>query len=295
MEEKHFGPVWFIPGKNKGRYPYCHSIYIEGSGILIDPSSDRKRLLELRKNPGVNEVWLSHWHEDHIMHLDLFDDLPLSISEFDATPLSDLELFMDAYGLGDEPFRDYWRPVLKEEFNFHSRKPTKILKKGNSIDLGTVSVDIIHTPGHTPGHMSFFFRGPNVLTIGDYDLGPFGPWYGDVESDIDKTIDSVERLRKIPASVWIASHNEGIFETDPKELWDQYLHVIDQREKKLVDFLKIPRTIEDIIKARFVYKKHREPLGFYEVGERGIMGKHLKRLILNGQVAEESDRFYKIS
>jgi len=44
MEEKHFGPVWFIPGENKGKYPFCHSVYIEGECILIDPASDRNRL-----------------------------------------------------------------------------------------------------------------------------------------------------------------------------------------------------------------------------------------------------------
>jgi glyoxylase-like metal-dependent hydrolase (beta-lactamase superfamily II) len=80
MEEKHFGPVWFIPGENKGKYPFCHSVYIEGECILIDPASDRNRLEKLRATAGVKSVWLSHWHEDHFMHLDLFDDLPLWIS-----------------------------------------------------------------------------------------------------------------------------------------------------------------------------------------------------------------------
>jgi glyoxylase-like metal-dependent hydrolase (beta-lactamase superfamily II) len=75
-EERHFGPVWFIPGENRGRYPFCHSIYIEGARVLIDPASDRERLVQLRENPGVETVWLSHWHEDHFMHLDLFDGLP---------------------------------------------------------------------------------------------------------------------------------------------------------------------------------------------------------------------------
>ena len=77
MKEMRFGPVRFIPGENKGRYPFCHSVYIEEEGILIDPSSDRKRLERLRAEEGVKAVWLSHWHEDHFMHLDLFDDLPL--------------------------------------------------------------------------------------------------------------------------------------------------------------------------------------------------------------------------
>ena len=98
MKERDFGPVRFIPGENQGRYPFCHSIYLKGPGVLIDPASDREKLLKLKKNSSVKEVWLSHWHEDHLMHLDLFDDLPLCISEPDAAPLSDLDLFMDAMG-----------------------------------------------------------------------------------------------------------------------------------------------------------------------------------------------------
>ena len=48
MQERCFGPVRFIPGENHGKYPFCHSVYIEGAGILIDPASDRERLKRLR-------------------------------------------------------------------------------------------------------------------------------------------------------------------------------------------------------------------------------------------------------
>jgi L-ascorbate metabolism protein UlaG (beta-lactamase superfamily) len=46
---------------------------MEGAGILIDPSSDRKKLKGLRKESEVKAVWLSHWHEDHFMqkHLEI--------------------------------------------------------------------------------------------------------------------------------------------------------------------------------------------------------------------------------
>jgi len=98
MKERCFGPIRFIPGENRGKYPFCHSLYIDGAGILIDPASDRDRLKGLRKDDGVRQVWLSHWHEDHFMHLDLFEDLPLLISEQDAPQLSDVELFLDGYG-----------------------------------------------------------------------------------------------------------------------------------------------------------------------------------------------------
>jgi len=44
MKARCFGPIRFIPGENRGKYPFCHSLYIDGVGILIDPASDRDRL-----------------------------------------------------------------------------------------------------------------------------------------------------------------------------------------------------------------------------------------------------------
>ncbi|MBW1703452.1 MAG: MBL fold metallo-hydrolase, partial [Deltaproteobacteria bacterium] len=268
-DEKHFGPVWFIPGENHGKYPYCHSIYIEGAGVLIDPASDRKRLVQLRQNPGVKSVWLSHWHEDHFMHLDLFDDLPLCISEPDAPPLSDLELFMDSYGI-DDISRDYWRSLFKEQFHFQPRKPMRFLQGGEIIHFDTVTVEAISTPGHTPGHLSFFFKGPEVLFMGDYDLTSFGPWYGDVGSSIEETIASVKRLRNITARVRVTSHETGVFEEEPGKIWDQYLDVINKREEKLINLLDEPHTLEDIVGAWIVYGK--EASGKTYESRRGCHG-----------------------
>ena len=293
MEEKHFGPVWFIPGENHGKYPYCHSIYIEGAGVLIDPSSDRKRLIDLRDNPGVKSVWLSHWHEDHFMHLDLFDDLPLCISEADAPPLSDLEILMDAYGM-DEDTRNHWRPIFENQFHFRPRKASRFLKGGEVIDLGTLRVEVISTPGHTPGHVAFFFKEPEVLFMGDYDLTKFGPWYGDVDSSIEETITSVERLRNIPAKVQITSHETGVFEQEPGEIWDQYLDVINEREEKLLKLLEGPHTLEDIVEAWIVYRRPREPRTFFEFGERALMKKHLEKLMNQDVVGVEDGKYYKL-
>jgi len=294
MDEKHFGCVWFIPGENQGKYPYCHSIYIEGPAVLIDPGSNRKRLLELRDNPGVKSVWLSHWHEDHLMHLDLFDDLPLSISKPDAPPLSDLDLFLDAYGMDEQDDRRYWRSLLKKEFHFRPRHPGSFLVHKSLIDLGPVSVEVISTPGHTPGHASFFFREPEILFLGDYDLSGFGPWYGDVHSSIEDTIRSVKLLRKIPAKKWIASHETGIFEKAPGELWDQYLNVIFEREKKLLDLLKKPQSLENIVDAWIIYGKPREPKAFFEFGERVLVKKHLEKLLTQRLVATEDDKYCRL-
>jgi len=290
MQETHFGPIWFIPGENHGKYPFCHSLYIEGAGILIDPASNRKRLKELKKEPGVKEVWLSHWHEDHFMHLDLFDDLPFCIMEEDAYPLSDLEIFMNSYGV-DDKFKKDWRPLFHEIFHFRPRKPSRFLKHGESIDLGSVSVEVIHAPGHTPGHMALLFNNPDLLFLADYDLTSFGPWYGDTNSSIEKTITSVKTLRHIPASTWITSHEQGIFEEAPEELWEDYLNVIDIREEKLLECIKTPKTIVQIVAASIVYGKPREPRYFFEFGEKSHMRKHLEKLINENKVAKDNNHY----
>jgi glyoxylase-like metal-dependent hydrolase (beta-lactamase superfamily II) len=291
MEEKHFGPIWFIPGEQGGRYPFCHSVYIEGAGLLIDPASDRERLIQLRNDPGVKGVWLSHWHEDHLMHLDLFDNLPLWISEPDAPPLTDLESFMDAYGMDQADERAFFREIMVKDFHFQSRRPTGFLQEGTENLMDGLTIEVISTPGHTPGHTAFFFKEQGVLFMGDYDLTKFGPWYGDAESSIEETIASVRRLRNIPAKVWIAGHEAGLFEADPNELWERYLDVIALREGKLLEFLRQPRTLEDIVEAWIIYGRPREPKAFFAFGERGHMKKHLEKLMREGIVRREGERY----
>jgi len=283
MEERSFGPIRFLPGENRGRYPFCHSLYIEGAGVLIDPASDRERLIRLRAEEDVKMVWLSHWHEDHFMHLDLFDDLPLWISPRDAPPLADLRILLDWYGLNDQE-RTVWEPLLREQFHYRPRKPAHYLMDGETIRLGDLSVDVIATPGHTPGHLAFLFREPSVLFAGDYDLTRFGPWYGDLFSDIDATRASLIRLSGIRVHIVLTGHETGVFEDPPEELWRQYGSVIAEREKKLLALLEQPRTLEEIVAACIIYGRPREPRAFFAFGERVHMIKHLEHLQKRGMV-----------
>jgi glyoxylase-like metal-dependent hydrolase (beta-lactamase superfamily II) len=294
-EERRFGPLVFIPGANEGRYPFCHSVFVEGAGVLIDPGSDRSRLMTLRDDPGVREVWLTHWHEDHLMHLDLFEDVPLRVSEREVEPLSDLDKFLDWYGLDDPAHRAWWKEALKTQFHYRPRAPAGVFHGEEIITLDSLTVEVIPTPGHTPGHLAFFFREPAVLFLGDYDLTRFGPWYGDRDSSIEDTIASVQYLRTRPARVWLTGHEQGVFETEPGELWDRYLNVIAERESKLLAFLSQPRTLEEIVGQWIVYRKPREPKGFFEFGERALMGKHLERLTARGEVRLAAGKYVRVA
>lgn len=291
MQERKFGPIRFIPGKNRGKYPYCHSVYIEDAGILIDPASDRERLIQLEAKKMVREIWLSHWHEDHFMHLDLFEDIPLYISEEDAPQLSDVELFLDGYGIEKKDQRQAWRKIATTQFNYRPRIPAGFLNERQQTIGNDLTVEIIPTPGHTPGHLCFFFKEPGVLFLGDYDLTPFGPWYGDRDSSIPDTIASIKRLKSIPAKTWLTCHETGIFEEDPGDLWDRFLAVIDYRQNRLLDFLSEPRTMAEIIDRWIVYGRPREPLEFYTLTEGMIMQKHLDLLISKSIVIKEGEQY----
>jgi len=289
---RRFGPVQFVPGPRRGKYPYCHSLYVEGDRrVLIDPGSDRARIQELATDPGIDEVWLFHYHEDHLMHLDLFEDRELRISSLDAPPLGSTEAFLDAYGMQEAGIRQLFEILLVQQFNFRPRPSVRTFAGDEVIDLGGVSVEVLATPGHTAGHCAFFFREPEVLFLGDYDLTAFGPWYGDVGSDIDATVASVQRLREVPARVWVSCHETGLFESDPGPLWDEFLAVIASRDERLLHLLREPKTMSDIVEARIVYRIPREPRVFFDFGERALMGKHLERLIAQGLVVRDGEAF----
>jgi glyoxylase-like metal-dependent hydrolase (beta-lactamase superfamily II) len=171
----------------------------------------------------------------------LFADRPLAVSEGDAPAITNIERLLDSYGVEGNN-RKYWRNYILENFNYQPMSVSRFLRPGEVINLGNVTVDVINAPGHTPGHLAFFFREPEVLFIGDYDLTKFGPWYGDLRSSIKDTVDTINRLRQLPARVWMTSHEMGILEKKPGDLWDNYLQVITIREEKLLNLLKEPRT-----------------------------------------------------
>lgn len=261
-------------------------MYLEGDDacVVIDPSCSMRKLAELKEKKKVDQVWLSHWHEDHIAFLNLFKNATLRISERDFPPLTGMDVFLDWYGIKEKTLREIWENIIVNHFNYQPQNKARFLKDDEVIDLGSLKVQVIATPGHTPGHLSFFFPEEEILFLGDYDLTSFGPWYGDVYSSIEQTIRSIRRLKKIPARRWIASHNTGLFEQNPGRLWDDYENIIYQREEKILNFLDRPKTLNEIVSAWLIYGKPREPKYFFEFNERVLVCKHLDNLKTHGKI-----------
>ncbi|MBT8212170.1 MAG: MBL fold metallo-hydrolase [Acidimicrobiia bacterium] len=114
-----------------------------GRGVLIDAPAAPDELLRLVDGIEIDSVLITHGHWDHIGAVEVATDLnvPLRIHEADAGSL---------------------------------QVPLTPLLDGNVIDLGSVAVIAVHTPGHTPGSTCFVLDGAPIVFTGD-TLFPGGP------------------------------------------------------------------------------------------------------------------------
>ncbi|HET6810291.1 MAG TPA: MBL fold metallo-hydrolase [Acidimicrobiales bacterium] len=114
-----------------------------GEAVLLDAANEHERLLELCRGLGVRRVLETHGHWDHIQAVPAVRDAgyDVGVTEADAGML---------------PSYDF------------------ILEDDSVIEVGRLRLRTIHTPGHTPGSMSFRLEGSPVLFSGD-TLFPGGP------------------------------------------------------------------------------------------------------------------------
>jgi len=84
--------------------------------------------------------------------------------------------------------------------------PTKVLKDGDKIDLGGRTIEVLHTPGHSPGHMCFWEPAKGYLFTGDLvykdTLFAYYP-----STDPTAYLDSLERIAALPVKKVFPAHH----------------------------------------------------------------------------------------
>ena len=289
------GKLRFIRG---GKYPQSNSVLIDDDiRTIIDPACNEEKLLSIHRQRPIDVIINSHGHEDHILYNSCFPDAQLWVPEFDADVFRDMDAFINQFhplDEIDEKTRDGWSQFLTEVVRYKPKEPDRLLVDEEILDFGQTRVRVLHTPGHTAGHLSFHFLDENVIFLADLDLVKFGPYYGDNGSSIDDTINSLQRLAKIEADVYLVSHGKkGILDGDPAHI-HRYLQVIYQREEKLLAFLATgPKTIQEITAHGVIYGGHRLANGAWDLSksEKSMMQKHLERLERLGSVKKENGAY----
>lgn len=126
-------------------------------GALVDPGGDVDKLLAQVEKLGVKltKLILTHGHMDHAGGAaDIAEKFGLPIvgpHEEDKFWLDQIEEHSAAYNM----------PGLR------CCVPDKWLNDGDTVTVGKVTLEVYHTPGHTPGHVILFDRAHRVAFVGD--------------------------------------------------------------------------------------------------------------------------------
>lgn len=290
--DRSFGPVTVLVGDKNGKYPQGNSLLIRGSGTtaIVDPSmAVVARADELRG--AADAVLLSHVHEDHVAGVHLYPDADIHAHRLDARGLRSIDGIMEIYGY--EGIDDAVRSFLIDQFHYTERPDTHDYEDGAVFDLGSVRVRAIHTPGHTRGHCVFLIEPGGVLFLGDIELSSFGPYYGDAWSDLADFERSINRVRAIDARVWVSFHHVGVIEDRAQfvERLDRFAGRIVEREAAIVEFLRQPRSLREMIAHRFLYPEH-ATFPFIEAVEERTIRQHVDRLIEQSVVQRAGNDVY---
>src|SRR4030042_1532305 len=145
-------------------------------------------------------------------------------------------------------------------------------------------------PRPSPGHLCLHFPTEGILFLADYDLTPFGPWYGDKPCKIGEFRRSARMLAGVGARVNVVSHEDPVHEGSIAAKMEGYLSVIDRREESLRKFLVRPRTRAGIVDGRIVHGERR-PGPWFDYGEWALLGKHLEGMVARGEAVVEEGRY----
>lgn len=125
-------------------------------GALVDPGGDLPRLKQALEKAGVTleKILVTHGHMDHCGQAGvLAKDLSVPIEG----PHQDDRFWIESL---DDPAKRYG---LEGE----SFEPDRWLVDGDQVTVGDLTLDVVHCPGHTPGHVVFVHAPSRLALVGD--------------------------------------------------------------------------------------------------------------------------------
>ncbi|MGD2097081.1 MAG: MBL fold metallo-hydrolase [Desulfobacterales bacterium] len=277
-----FPNIFYVPGKNNSRYPYCACLYLKGRNmrVLIDVGMGASHLAPLKKW-GFDILILSHCHMDHRLTYRKIGRVPVWCHARETSFISGRSQFFDGIGLQRSGldltgFLDHADGLFEIDIRHH-------LHNADRIDLGGITLEVIHTPGHTPGHLAFYVPEAKLLFTADVDLTSFGPFYGHDFADINDFLQSIERLRKQDARI-VATGHAGPFNGHISEKFDAYEKIIYQRDRLILEQLTRPMAIGDFSGRNLIFRTYPDFADMIRWFERVHIEKHLERLKTMGKV-----------
>jgi glyoxylase-like metal-dependent hydrolase (beta-lactamase superfamily II) len=124
--------------------------------LIVDPGEEPERILAAAEQMGgaVEAILLTHCHFDHIgavAPVARATGAPVYCPEIEVPVLADIMAFVPWEGFG--PYESY--------------DADETVAGGETLSLAGLELDVIFTPGHSPGHVTYSVRGEEAIFSGD--------------------------------------------------------------------------------------------------------------------------------
>lgn len=149
-------------------------------GAVIDPGGDLDKVRAAIAETGatIEKILLTHGHVDHASGAaELAESLKVPVEGPHAAD----QFLLDGI------------PAMATKYGFEGGgravTPDRYLDEGEPLAIGELALDILHVPGHTPGHLVYLLRNENIAIVGDTlfrgSVGRTDFPYGDHDQLID--------------------------------------------------------------------------------------------------------------
>jgi hydroxyacylglutathione hydrolase len=136
----------------------CFLVRRDGAeqALIVDPGEEAPRILGAVEQLGVTveAILVTHCHFDHIgavAPVAKATGAPVYVSEIEKPVLADIMSYVPWSGFG--PYESY--------------EADHTLSGGETLTLAGLDIDVLFTPGHSPGHLTFSIPGEHAIFSGD--------------------------------------------------------------------------------------------------------------------------------
>ena len=136
----------------------CYVVRRDGAdrGLIVDPGEEAERILGAvdELGIGIDAILLTHTHFDHIgavAPVAKATGAPVYCPEIEVPVLADIMSYVPWPGFG--PYESY--------------DADETVAGGERLELAGLEIDVIFTPGHSPGHVTYAIRDEPALFSGD--------------------------------------------------------------------------------------------------------------------------------
>ncbi len=213
------GNSFLLLGDQKTALVDCGMAYCAANLI-----NNVKQVLNTR---ALDYVFVSHSHYDHIGALPYLREewphIKICGTEYDQNILNRDNALKTIKKLNMQAAGFYGQGIFNE-YNNDLMKIDTVISDGDIIDLGSVNIKVIETPGHTKYTLSFLVNN-EVLFASESTgcMGKSGKIYHNFLVSYFKTIDSINRCKKINPQFIISPHYGLVKKSDTLNYWQNSL------------------------------------------------------------------------